>query len=128
MQEGKENGFPHLRQPDDVDVTIELRDWLFALEDAQEMADRRWSSSQETVSREERCWHATFCGLRVNAKSSPKNVPYGRAEPRRIQHYPIELVTVKNCYYFLKIFNAGLSFPCTIVLGINVFSCCFQES
>ncbi|KAI4322825.1 hypothetical protein L6164_022482 [Bauhinia variegata] len=90
----KENNFPHLKQPDDVDVTIELRDWLFALEGAQEMAERWWFSSREDIGREERCWHTTFSGLRVNAKSKPKNVANGKAQLRGKQQYPIELIMV----------------------------------
>ncbi|XP_057454371.1 uncharacterized protein LOC130745938 isoform X2 [Lotus japonicus] len=93
VTEGKEIKFPHLK-PDNVDVTIELRDWLFALESAQEMAERWWFSSHEEVGREQRCWHATFHILQVNAKSSPKNVPGGKSQSHRTQQYPLELVTV----------------------------------
>ncbi|KAF7822861.1 UHRF1-binding protein 1-like [Senna tora] len=94
MREGKETGFPQLKQPDDVDVVIELKDWLFALEGAQDTAERWWFSNHEDVDREDRCWHTTFSGLRVNAKSSPRNVPYAKAELCRIQQYPVEVVTV----------------------------------
>ncbi|KAJ1393166.1 Vacuolar protein sorting-associated protein 13, N-terminal domain [Sesbania bispinosa] len=93
-REGKETGFPHLKKSDDVDVTIELKDWLFALEGAQDMAERWWFSSHEDEGREERCWHTSFCGIRVNAKSSPKNVPDQKAQLHRIQQHPVELVTV----------------------------------
>ncbi|KAL1346060.1 hypothetical protein HN51_019728 [Arachis hypogaea] len=94
MRQGEETSFPHLKKPDDVDVTIELRDWLFALEGADQMAEQWWFSSLEVVDREERCWHTTFRGLRVNAKSSPKKVLDGKAQLRRIKQNPIELVTV----------------------------------
>lgn len=77
-----------------MDVTIELRDWLFALEGEHEMAEG-WFSGQEGVGREQRCWHTTFHSLRVCAKSDLKNVPGGKAQPHRIQQYPLELVTVK---------------------------------
>jgi len=79
-----------------VDVTIELKDWLFALEGAQEMAERWWFSVHEDVKREERYWHTTFHTLRVNAKSCPKNIPDRKSQSRRIQPYPVELVTVKT--------------------------------
>ncbi|XP_020235272.1 uncharacterized protein LOC109815090 [Cajanus cajan] len=92
--EGKETGFPQLKKPDDVDVTVELRDWLFALEDAQDTAERWWFSSHEDEDREDRSWHASFHGLRVNAKSSPTNVPDGKAQLQRIKQYPVELITV----------------------------------
>ncbi|XP_061341796.1 uncharacterized protein LOC133288116 isoform X1 [Gastrolobium bilobum] len=94
MREGKETSFPHLKKPDDVDVTIELRDWLFALEGAQEMTERWWFYSHGDEGREERCWHTSFHALRVNAKSSPKNIPDGKARLCRIQQHPVELVTV----------------------------------
>ncbi|XP_027354555.1 uncharacterized protein LOC113864716 isoform X1 [Abrus precatorius] len=94
MREGNETSSPHLKKPDNVDVTIELRDWLFALEGAQEMAERWWFSSLEDVNREERCWHTAFRTLQVNAKSSPKNAPDRKLQSHRIRPYPVELVTV----------------------------------
>ncbi|TKY48983.1 UHRF1-binding protein [Spatholobus suberectus] len=94
MREGKETSFPQLKKPDDVDVTVELRDWLFALEDAQETAERWWFSSHEDEDREDRSWHASFHGLRVNAKSSPTNVPDGKVQLQRIKQHPVELITV----------------------------------
>uniref|UniRef100_A0A0R0HEH9 Uncharacterized protein n=1 Tax=Glycine max TaxID=3847 RepID=A0A0R0HEH9_SOYBN len=92
--EGRDTSFPNLKNPDIVDVTIELKDWLFALEGAQEMAERWWFSVHEDVKREERYWHTTFHTLRVNAKSCPKNIPDRKSQSRRIQPYPVELVTV----------------------------------
>lgn len=90
--DGKESGLMHLGKPDDIDVSIELRNWLFALEGAQEMAEMWWFSDNEHVGREERCWHTTFQNLRVKAKSSPKNLRNGKLHG--IKKYPIELVTV----------------------------------
>lgn len=85
--DGKD-GLVHLGLPDDVDICVELKDWLFALEGAQEMAERCCLSNQE-VGREERCWHTTFQSARAKAKSSPKQgKPYGT------QKHPVELVTV----------------------------------
>jgi len=96
MTEGKEATFPQLKKPDDVDVTVELRDWLFALEDTQETAERWWFSSHDDEDREERSWHASFHGLRLNAKSSPPNVPDGKVQVQRIKQHPVELITVKK--------------------------------
>ncbi|CAJ1978727.1 unnamed protein product [Sphenostylis stenocarpa] len=93
MKEGKDTSFPHLKKPDVVDITIELRDWLFALEGTQEVAERWWFSSHDS-NREEMFWHTTFHTLRVNAKSCPKNVSKRKAQSHRIQLYPVELVTV----------------------------------
>lgn len=92
--DGKD-GLVLLGLPDDVDICVELKDWLFALEGAQEMAERCCLSNQE-VGREERCWHTTFQSARAKAKSSPKQgKPYGT------QKHPVELVTVRISHSFL---------------------------
>ncbi|XP_043688767.1 uncharacterized protein LOC122639834 [Telopea speciosissima] len=78
----------------DVDISIELKDWLFALEGAQEMSERWWFCNNEDVGREERCWHTTFHSLQVKAKSSPKQGTNSRGESNGIHKYPVELVTV----------------------------------
>ncbi|GLT83490.1 hypothetical protein SLE2022_017770 [Rubroshorea leprosula] len=90
----KDSSFFHLGMPDDVDVSIELKDWLFALEGVQEMAKRWWFDNQEDLTREQRCWHTTFQTLHVKAKSSPKLVLNGIGKSVRMQKYPVELVTV----------------------------------
>ncbi|GER42402.1 UHRF1-binding protein 1-like [Striga asiatica] len=69
MEDGKEKELLHLGAPDDVDVSVELKDWLFALEGAQEMEDR----FSEDYQREERSWHTTFRSVHIKAKSSPKH-------------------------------------------------------
>ncbi len=91
-RDGNEGGILHIRKPDDVDVTIELKNWLFALEGAQEMAETWWFSDNEYVGREQRCWHTTFQNLQVKAKSSPKHLTNGKSHG--MQKYPVELVTV----------------------------------
>lgn len=106
-REGKETGFPQLKKPGDVDVTVELRDWLFALEDAQETAERWWFSSHVDEDREERSWHASFHGLRVNAKSSPTNIPDGKGQLQRIKQHPVELITVRKM--LLSVFKTNYS-------------------
>lgn len=113
MIEGKESNFLHLK-PDDVDVSIELRDWLFALEGAQEMAERRWFSSHEDVGRVERCWHTTFNSLRVNAKSNLKDISSERKQSNGKQQFPVQLITVKKKLFLFW-------------FGTVDFSCCFQE-
>lgn len=93
MGDGKESALLHLGKPDDVDVSIELKNWLFALEGAQDMAESWWFSDNEHVGREERCWHTTFQNLRVKAKSSPKSLMNGKSHGKK--KYPVELVTVR---------------------------------
>ncbi|CAI9784176.1 unnamed protein product [Fraxinus pennsylvanica] len=93
-EDGKDSSLLHLGAPDDVDVSIELKDWLFALEGAQEMEDRWHFHDSEDSSRENRSWHTTFQSMHIKAKSSPKLVMDGKAKPRGKQKYPVELVTV----------------------------------
>ncbi|XP_015898172.2 uncharacterized protein LOC107431706 [Ziziphus jujuba] len=89
---GSENGGLHLGKPDDVDVSVELKNWLFALEGEHEMAERWWFYNHEDVGREERCWHISFRNLQVKAKSSPTHLLNGSSN--KIQKYPVELVTL----------------------------------
>lgn len=93
-EDGKESSFLQLGKSDDIDVSIELKDWLFALEGEQEMAERWWFHNHEDVGREERCWHTTFQSLQVKAKSSPKHELNGKGKSQEMQKYPVELVTV----------------------------------
>ncbi|KAF4394591.1 hypothetical protein F8388_020416 [Cannabis sativa] len=90
LGDGKESTLLHLGKPDDVEVSIELKNWLFALEGAREMAESWWFSDNEHLGREERCWHTTFQNVRVKAKSSPKK----NGSTHGIKKYPVELVTV----------------------------------
>ncbi|XP_010240956.1 PREDICTED: uncharacterized protein LOC104585692 isoform X2 [Nelumbo nucifera] len=90
-----ENGILlELGMPDDVDVSMELKDWLFVLEGAQEMAESWWLYNDNDAGREERCWHTTFQSLQVKAKSNPKHVGNGTGKLNRKQKYPIEFITV----------------------------------
>ncbi|KAF8414078.1 hypothetical protein HHK36_002077 [Tetracentron sinense] len=91
---GERDGFLDLGKPDDVDVSIELKNWLFALEGSQEMAERRWFFNNEDVSREERCWHTTFQNLQFKAKSSPEHLVNGTGKSLGKQKYPLEFVTI----------------------------------
>ncbi|KAK9268421.1 hypothetical protein L1049_000171 [Liquidambar formosana] len=90
----RDSDFLHFGKPDDVDVSIELKDWLFALEGAQEMAERWWFSNHEDVGREGKCWHTTFQSLQVKAKSNPKQVQNGKGKLHGMLKYPVELITV----------------------------------
>jgi hypothetical protein len=58
--------------PDDIDVSIvsiELRNWLFALEGTDEVG-YYFSHGGDRISREEKCWHSTFRSLHVSGNSS----------------------------------------------------------
>ncbi|VFR01283.1 unnamed protein product [Cuscuta campestris] len=91
---GKDSGILQFGTPDDLDVSIELKDWLFALEGAEESAERWRLHNHQDSSREERSWHASFQSIRVKAKGSPKQM--GNRSSRlcgKLKH-PVELVTV----------------------------------
>ncbi|PIN19270.1 hypothetical protein CDL12_08044 [Handroanthus impetiginosus] len=91
--DGKDSRLLHLGAPDDVDVSIELKDWLFALEGAQEMTDRFCIHDSGASYREEKSWHMTFRSVHVKAKSNPKHVQVGNMKPKK-KKYPIKLITV----------------------------------
>ncbi|XP_038975702.1 uncharacterized protein LOC103697743 isoform X2 [Phoenix dactylifera] len=83
-----------LGMPDDVDVSVELKNWLFALEGTQEMQEGWRLSNDDYITREERCWHTTFRCLQVKAKSN--NVPNSSSSGKlcKKQKFPVELITV----------------------------------
>ncbi|KAI7747150.1 hypothetical protein M8C21_033329, partial [Ambrosia artemisiifolia] len=92
-EEEKHSGYLQLGPPDDVDVSLELKDWLFALEGA-EMAEKWWFYNSEDSYREERCWHTTFDSLKVKANSSRKQSLNSKKILPGALKYPIESVTV----------------------------------
>nr|XP_043620490.1 uncharacterized protein LOC122592352 [Erigeron canadensis] len=91
--EENHSGHLLLGAPDDVEISLELKDWLFALEGA-EMAERAWLYSPEDFYREERCWHTTFDSFKVKANSSKRHLVNGKKSLSGALKYPIESVTV----------------------------------
>ncbi|XP_031379803.1 uncharacterized protein LOC116194995 isoform X1 [Punica granatum] len=92
---GKED-FLHLARPDDVDVSVELKDWLFALEGPEEMTDRWEDYDHADVCREERSWHMMFQRLQIAAKSK---LEHGHGmncneNSNGMSRYPLESVIV----------------------------------
>lgn len=98
FDDGDGNGILEFGRPDDVDLSIELKDWLFALEGAEDMAED-WSYNGTDVSREERCWHTTFQSLQMKAKSPPKSIVNNTRNICRVQ-YPVELLIVSISFEF----------------------------
>lgn len=89
------DAFAHLGTPDDIDVCIELRDWLFALEGREGVAERWGSIDDEDIGREERCWHTNFRSFRVIAKSTPKLVDPNVTETKNDAHkFPVDSIIV----------------------------------
>ncbi|MCD7463908.1 hypothetical protein HAX54_051685 [Datura stramonium] len=91
--DGKDTGRLQLETPDDVDISIEFKDWLFALEGAQEEAESWWFCDHEDSLREERCWHTTFQNICVKASSS-KHETNGSGKLSGKKRLPLELITV----------------------------------
>ncbi|XP_076889635.1 uncharacterized protein LOC143540469 [Bidens hawaiensis] len=93
IEENKNGGYMQLGPPDDVDVSLELNDWLFALEGAGMAEKWRFYNSEDSY-REESCWHTTFDSFKVKANSSKKHsVNNKRILPGALK-YPVESVTV----------------------------------
>ncbi|KAL5978181.1 hypothetical protein ACLOJK_029298 [Asimina triloba] len=96
--EGSDNrsggGLLELGRPDDVDISIELKDWLFALEGAEEKTAEWWTYNCGDMSREARCWHITFQCLQVKAKSNLEHNVNSSGNLHGIGKYPVEIVTL----------------------------------
>ncbi|KAL8144379.1 hypothetical protein V2J09_017411 [Rumex salicifolius] len=93
QENGDNNILSHLGQPDDVDVCIDLKDWLFSLEGAKDITDSLFDN-HESISREERCWHSTFRNFHIKAKNNHKGTLNSIVKSRAIRRYPVDLITV----------------------------------
>ncbi|KAI3410626.1 Chorein_N domain-containing protein [Psidium guajava] len=91
--DGKDNGFLHSAKPDNFDMSVELNDWLFALEGPQEMGES-WQFNLTDVGREERSWHTSFKSLRIEAKSECKNGISCKERSNPARKFPLELVII----------------------------------
>ena len=80
--------------PDDVDVSVDLRNWLFALEGAQETTGDPLFDNHVDADREEISWHTSFKSLKIKAKNSPKDLQSGCIKSHIAQKSPVELITV----------------------------------
>lgn len=80
--------------PDDLDVSIELRNWLFALEGTEEVGDCFSPRGSDRISREENCWHTTFKNLHVSGKSIDR-LNMGGTEKVPKKAFPVERFTVQ---------------------------------
>lgn len=92
-------------KPDDIDVCIELKDWLFALEGTQDIGEERLYYNVNGTKREERFWHTTFKVLQLRFKSKPQKSDRPRIPEMR--NYPTESIKVTNftcilyAYYYV---------------------------
>ncbi|XP_020694269.1 uncharacterized protein LOC110108097 isoform X1 [Dendrobium catenatum] len=83
-----------LGMPDDIDVSIELKNWLFALEGTEEMREGWQYCNGENFTREEMCWHTTFQNLQMKAKRSRRSHSYGTGKLQKAGNHPLELIVV----------------------------------
>ncbi|EES12901.1 hypothetical protein BDA96_06G246600 [Sorghum bicolor] len=79
--------------PDDLDVSIELRNWLFALEGTEEVGDCFTPRGGDRISREEKCWHSTFRNIHVSGKSSDRLKLGGGGKVSPKKAFPVERFT-----------------------------------
>ncbi|AQK46366.1 hypothetical protein ZEAMMB73_Zm00001d026359 [Zea mays] len=79
--------------PDDLDVSIELRNWLFALEGTEEVGYLFSPRGGDGISREEKCWHSTFRNLHISGKSSDRLKLGGRRKVSPEKAFPVERFT-----------------------------------
>lgn len=95
-----------LGMPDDINVSIELKNWLFALEGTEEIREGWRHCNGEDFSREDRCWHTTFQNLQMKAKSARTNSSYGAGKLQKTGNHPLELIMVRKFWFLqsLKIF------------------------
>jgi len=96
-----ESFLSHLGAPDDVNVSVDLRNWLFALEGAQEMSGNLWSDNHADADREDKSWHTSFKSLKINAKNSPKNLLSGCVKSHSAQKSTLELITVSTLLFLI---------------------------
>lgn len=107
--DGKED-FLHLAKPHNVDVSIELKDWLFALEGPDGTDDRWQGCDNVDVSREERSWHMAFQSLHMAAKSKPEpgSGINCKEKSNGVSRYPLESVIVSISCFCLYILSSSV--------------------
>lgn len=89
--EGNHGGQLELGIPDDLDVSIELRNWLFALEGSDELSYGLSPRVSDIIGREEKCWHTTFRTLHMSGKSSDKS---NSTNPSSTKQFPVDTFLV----------------------------------
>ncbi|KAG0482770.1 hypothetical protein HPP92_010854 [Vanilla planifolia] len=80
--------------PDDIDVSIEFKNWLFALEGTEDLGEDWWHCNGGDFNREERCWHTTFQNLQMKAKSNCIDGAFKTGKQRRMGKHPLEVIKV----------------------------------
>ncbi|XP_071692134.1 uncharacterized protein [Rutidosis leptorrhynchoides] len=89
VEDEKNSNLLQLESSNDVTIILELKDWLFALESAEEMAE---SHSFDDSYKEECSWHTSFGKFKLKANGSKNDD--GKRNSISANEYPIELVKV----------------------------------
>lgn len=105
--------------PDDLDVSVELRNWLFALEGTEEVGDCLSPRGGDHMSREEKCWHSTFRNLHVSGKSSDRLKLGGGGKVSPKKAFPVERFTVQT---YITVIT--MHFNLALLLLFNCFMLC----
>lgn len=105
----KNSSYLQLSSSNDVNILLELKDWLFALESADEMAESHRFDDLENSYREECSWHTSFESFKIKANGSKIDSVNGKGNSIATHEYPIELVRVRMLTYvhllqFLSLF------------------------
>ncbi|XP_076918035.1 uncharacterized protein LOC143578293 [Bidens hawaiensis] len=82
----KNSSYPSLGAPEDVNISLELNDWLFALESMEVMLERRIFNDLEDSYRNIGSWHTCFESIKVQANGSQND--------NESHKYPVEVVKV----------------------------------
>lgn len=88
----KHSSYLNLGALEDVNISLELTDWLFALESMEVMSEMR-INDLENPYREERSWHTCFESIKVQANGSKNDTSISE------HNHPVEVVRV--CIYLV---------------------------
>jgi hypothetical protein len=101
--EDNHGGQLELGVPDDLDVSVELRNWLFALKGTDEPTCNWSPRVSEIIRREDKCWHTTFRSLHMSGKSNEKS---NNANPRSKKQFPVDSFLVKSLFIVICFANS----------------------
>lgn len=92
IADDKNSSYLNMGVPDDVTISLELKDWQFSVESAEVMSERCRFNDLEDSFREEKSWHTSFESFKVKANGI-KN----EGSSVKAYKYPVEAITVCIC-------------------------------
>ncbi|KAM0845720.1 hypothetical protein ACQ4PT_056188 [Festuca glaucescens] len=93
-KEGEESEFG-MGMPYGVDVSVELRDWIFALEGTEEIGDWACRRTCNRIPREVKFWQAAIRNLHLRGKHSGRTKPNSAEKASQKTEYPYECFTAR---------------------------------